>query len=319
MRLRVKDNKWIVRLFMAILLAAALNSCQHQQELCLDHDVHRQRPVEIVFDWSEHPDASPLTMSLYLFPLHGGKSRRYEFNGHHGGTIMLAPDQYTAIAINSDTERTTVRNTSSLETFEIWLRGDFAIGQQRADAPLCNQSDMIWIGQTDNIDCRCSDSIIVRMYEAVCHCTVDVLNVTNHSKVHSVTATLSGMNESISALSRQTLTANSALIGFSMERPMPNTLHSTMLTLGHCGRQRTRDATAACDLPHLLSLYFTLNDGSHCVQSIDVADQMHTQSIEDCHIVIDTVTVPTTGTPPGGGLTGTVTDWGDEINIVIRP
>lgn len=33
--------------------------------------------VKVVFDWRKAPDAAPASMSLYLFPTHGGEALRY--------------------------------------------------------------------------------------------------------------------------------------------------------------------------------------------------------------------------------------------------
>ena len=49
------------------------------------------------------PDAAPETMSLYLFPLDGGKSQRYEFTDFRGGRIRVKAGEYQAICLNSDT------------------------------------------------------------------------------------------------------------------------------------------------------------------------------------------------------------------------
>ena len=300
---------------LAVIAVLALSACDNQQELCFDHN-HDRVPVEVVFDWSECPDAEPSTMSLYLFSEEG--YRRYEFKGHRGGTIMITPGRYSAIAVNSDTERTAVRNTSSIETFEIWLREDFAVGQQRAGDPLCNQSDFVWAALMENIKCEGNDSIVVEMHEVVCHCTVDVLKLSDCADLRSVNATLSGMNESIPVYDRHAVITKNASIGFVMERPDGKGLHGSLLTLGHCGRQRSRGDTD-CELPHILSLYFNFEDGTSCVQTVDVAEQIHNQSIDDCHIIVDSVAVPDERPMYGGGFRGTVSDWEEGADIIIKP
>ncbi|MDE5594877.1 MAG: DUF5119 domain-containing protein, partial [Muribaculaceae bacterium] len=73
-----------------------LSSCDNQQELCFAHN-HDRIPVEVVFDWSECPDANPQTMSLYLFSK--GGYRRHEFEDKNGGKILVVPAAYTAIAV----------------------------------------------------------------------------------------------------------------------------------------------------------------------------------------------------------------------------
>ena len=81
-----------MRLLIIITTLASvvmLTCCQHQQELCFDHDRHERIPMDVEFDWSDHPDANPATMSLYLFPEDGRPSIRYEFEGRAGGRILV--------------------------------------------------------------------------------------------------------------------------------------------------------------------------------------------------------------------------------------
>lgn len=78
--------------------------CEHK-ELCHDHPHTTQ--LQVVFDWAKAPDASPKSMSLYLFPQDGGKALRYEFAGHKGGKIRVPAGHYDALCLNSDTEAST--------------------------------------------------------------------------------------------------------------------------------------------------------------------------------------------------------------------
>lgn len=62
-----KTMKYLLPCAAALMLAA----CQHK-ELCYDHS--HVVSLNVVFDWSEAPDATPASMSLYLFPK--GRARR---------------------------------------------------------------------------------------------------------------------------------------------------------------------------------------------------------------------------------------------------
>ena len=61
-----------------VMVMIMLTSCAHK-ELCYDHS--HVLEVDVVFDWSNAPDASPRSMSLYLFPEEGGRPVRYDLVG----------------------------------------------------------------------------------------------------------------------------------------------------------------------------------------------------------------------------------------------
>ena len=306
-----------MKILLFITSLIILCSCESQPELCFDHSSHDRKPVQVVFDWSDCPDADPASMTLYIFPDNGDATRRYDFDGREGGEFRILPGHYTAIAINSDTEKTTIRNTQSPETFEVWLRGDFAAPQQVEEELLCNQSDMVWLGEIQSFDTS-EGRVEIIMHEAVCRCTVDILKIDNHNRVKSVSATLSGMNESI-YVRNSTAEIKSAKIALDMYSPGPGSLHGSMLTLGHCGQARARGTPTDCHRTHQLQIFFSLDDGTGRLHTIDVSEQMHSQDVDDCHIVIDSISVPVSGNATGGGgLSFEVDDW-DVIDITIKP
>lgn len=49
---------------LAVMLLPLFTACEHK-DLCYDHP--HSASVEVVFDWTEAPDAHPATMSLYLY------------------------------------------------------------------------------------------------------------------------------------------------------------------------------------------------------------------------------------------------------------
>lgn len=302
------------KVFNLLMLAAVLASCQHQQDFCYDHSGHDRKPVEVVFDWTECPDAEPDGMCLYLFPVtDSANPKRFDFKGNKGGTIKTRPGIYTAIALNSGIENTAVRYSTVAETFELWLRGSFT---KNGDG-LCNPSDMVWIGVSENIDVD-GGTIRLLMRETVCRCEVDVRHLTNHNKLRSASARLSGFNEAISAIGRVGA-AGSVNICFDMERDTATSLHAELFTLGHCGRARSREGEKqTTDQRHTLSIGFTLSDGSTWVYKEDVSEQVHAQPDEYCHIVIDSIELPNTASSGGGGFEVNVEDW-ETFEFTIKP
>ena len=85
----------ILTALAAWLVAGAFMACEHK-ELCYDHA--HVVPLRVVFDWSYAPDATPASMSFYLFPKDGqGEPLRYELTDREGGIIRV-PERMTHYA-----------------------------------------------------------------------------------------------------------------------------------------------------------------------------------------------------------------------------
>lgn len=117
----------------------------------------------------ESPDASPKSMSLYLFPQDGGKALRYEFAGHKGGKIRVPAGHYDALCLNSDTEGIYYRNTEKRTTFEVTTRTTAllsrlsSLGVPSQNAPRAEgtknervalEPDRVWSDHTENIQLK---------------------------------------------------------------------------------------------------------------------------------------------------------------------
>ena len=119
---------------LAVMLLPLLAACEHK-DLCYDHP--HSANVEVVFDWTEAPDAHPATMSLYLYPEDGSEPMRYEFTKREGGTIIVPEGMYDALCVNSDKETHRIQNKERMETFQVTtgdtrsLRGALATGRGR--------------------------------------------------------------------------------------------------------------------------------------------------------------------------------------------
>ena len=296
----------------AMVVATALISCEHQQELCLDHSDNERRPVEVIFDWSQCPDADPQSMSLYLFPEGCYQPIHYYLHGSTGGIINVLPGRYSVVAINADTENTAIHYGKGMETFEISLRDSFIA---RVDN-MRNASDMIWLGVTEDIDID-SGTLLVLMQEAVCRCEIDIVNVLNIGRIRSAMTILSGMNESMRAV-ENTDALGSAKILFELNCNFDGSLHAEILTLGHCGMVRSHHDCRQCvEYKHYLDLLFLLTDGTSFYYTEDVTSQIHQQSVDYCHVVIDSLSIPDKG-HHSGGFSWNVDDW-ESVEFLIKP
>ena len=127
---------------LAVMLLPLLTACEHK-DLCYDHSHTTQ--LEVVFDWTEAPDADPATMSLYLYPEDGSEPMRYEFTDRTGGTITVPIGVYDALCVNSDKETHRIQNKEHMETFQVTtgdtrtLRG--ALSTRSETAPLARGAE----------------------------------------------------------------------------------------------------------------------------------------------------------------------------------
>ncbi|MDE6702613.1 MAG: DUF5119 domain-containing protein [Muribaculaceae bacterium] len=287
-----------------------LSSCDNQQELCFAHN-HDRIPVKVVFDWSECPDANPQTMSLYLFSKDG--YRRHEFEDKNGGKILVVPDAYTAIAVNSDNNTVKINNSGRAEDFEIALRDSYE--QQglssKTDRPLCFAPDSLWISYIDEIAIK-DNKIVVPMAEAVCRYSVEIKHLKNSNLVSSIDGALSGMHGKLSFGNREDNSEPTDIM-FSFERQNGSEFYCEFFTLGHCGLSRTRsDANE-----HKIDFNFTLGDGSRRRESVIVTEQLHNQPTDRCRIVIDTLDLPLYTSQ--GSMNTSVEEWiSDEFIITLN-
>ena len=295
-----------------ILIATALYSCQYQQPLYIEYAEGERRPVEIIFDWNDCPDAAPKSMSLYLFPLDGSHYTRHEFNNRSGGKILITPGLYAAVALNSDNEQINVFNEGHSDDFRLMIRNanslSSASSHSEKSEQICPAPEPLWTAWIPEV--RISDNkLVVKMCEAFCRYTVDVHRITNPEIVSSVRAIISGNNSAMS-FDGPDQNAKSVSLLFNFDPLVGDSVTGRLLTLGHCGLGRSRVSDAQ---PHNLTLEFTLGDGSMRSTSVDVTNQIHSQPTERCHIVIDSITVPINGS---GGMNLTVEEW-QTINIAI--
>ncbi len=314
---------------LTLLSAAILAGCQRQQELCFDHDRHERIPMDVEFDWSEHPEANPATMSLYLFPEDGRPSIRYEFNGRDGGRILVPAGRYTAIALNSDTEEILVEESDRLETFRVRLRDAYelqGLSMRAAEVPRAPGAEgermvcaptKLWRVRSDGLfaDEGTEEVKKFRMCptEAICHYTVRIDSVENIGGVASVSATLSGMAGGM-LLHDGTLTDETVTIPFEIASDGEASLSGSWMTLGHCGHSRWRTDIDPSTTKHIFTVYAILADGSRWYHNYTVTDQVHDSDPDKCDIVLDRLSLPKAMS--GGGFDISVGEWQTVTQLI---
>ena len=196
----------------AAAVLAAATSCEHK-ELCYDHS--DAVDVEVVFDWCNAPDASPESMSLYLFPAGGGEALRYEFTDCRGGMIRVPVGGYEALCLNSDTENVTYRSAERRETFEVTTRtadllsglsvlGVLSDGVPRVDGTESERvilpPDMLWSDCAESVELKPTvgtPTVTLSPEMSICRYTVEIRNAANLKYVSGISGSLSSMAESL--------------------------------------------------------------------------------------------------------------------------
>lgn len=304
---------------LAIMLLPLLTACEHKA-LCYDHSHTTQ--LEVVFDWTEAPDADPATMSLYLYPEDGSEPMRYEFTDRTGGIITVPIGVYDALCVNSDKETHRIQNKERMETFQVTtgdtrsLRG--ALASKSETAPLARgaeeersvmEPEALWSDHAERLNIHPEtgvQKIVLTPRQRVNTCSVEVRNVDNLRYVSAVSAAVTGMAggwlPGIDCLTDEKVT-----IPFEVHaNEDKTTLTGDLSFFGHCSK---------VDGTHKLMIYTQMSDGSTYYFEEDVTGQLHDPAQDPTHIVIEIdklpLPKPITG---GGGLQPTVKDW-QEIFI----
>lgn len=305
-----------IMLMSCVILTLALSSCVHK-ELCYDHS--HVLEVDVVFDWHNDPEASPKSMSLYLFPDDGGRPIRYDLIGHEGGRIRLDSGTYDIICLNSDTENIDVLDDLTYESLRVTtkdadaLRGLYAMaatikapkddGERMADSP-----ENVWSAYAEDVLLNESYSKVTLYPEPdVMNCTVEIKNAENLKWIEDIYGTLSGMADGFFP-QRDVLCEELATIAFDCSYDSENkTVTGLLSSFGHCPSSPNT---------HILAIYVTLADGSLWEYTFDVTEQVHeSDDPYNIKIVLDNLPIPKP-VVNGGGFKPSVDEWGNiDINI----
>lgn len=305
---------------MFVIISLVLCSCQHK-ELCYDHS--HTIYAKISFDWTKAPEASPETMSLYLFSEDGTDPQRYEFVGRDGGTIRVVPGVYQAICLNSDTEVICHRNTEHFSTYMLTtepvglLNGMVSAGGAVSSPPkvkgaedqkVISPIEKLWCHQMPNMNiAEGMESHTFTPDSAYCHIILEIRNVENLHQVYSVSGALSGMADGY-LIGLGELSPGLAIVPFAIKISGQNDeLKADFYTFGHCSHKLS---------DHVLSIYVIMKDGSKWSYNIDVTDKMHHRDDSNViRITLEQLPIPEikpdnpNGGGGGGGFVPEVEDW----------
>lgn len=297
----------------SVLSLCILCSCDY--ELCYDHP--HTGELRVVFDWRNAPDASPQSMSLYLFPQSGGEPLRYEFTDITGSVITVPEGTYDAACINSDTEMILYRNTGDLETFECYTRstellaGYSSYGVRSESVPRAEGTDdervtvspdMAWSDRTADIGVVKGRDNTLTLYpsEAVATYTVEIHNAENLKYAAALGGSLSSLSGGF-LLGTGITTDELVTVPFDAYKSEDKTtLHASFLAFGQ---------PQARKCPHTLIIYAILSDNAKWCYTYDVTRQVHeAPDPYHVHIVLDELPLPKP-IQNGNGFRPDIDEW----------
>lgn len=312
-----------LKLFLAslyILLVCIVAGCNHRE--FRTESPSQRAAVEVEFDWSLDPDASPAEMTVYFFRAGANYSRpiAYDLKGKNGGTVTLSPGVYAAICHNNDSDRHGFVGLNSFEEFGIHLNDNINTGGMQSgssylktgDERIAHSPDYMWVGSIAVVEIKSPDATsggkpqVVRfeMQPVVAHYTFHICNPENFNNSISVSATISGMAGTLHP--GRGMTGEETVTHLFEMSPTPDgNLFGEILTFGHCGGNSLR---SRADNAHILTIHATMADGKRWNSVHDVTDQIHNSPTTDCVIRLDSLSFPTS-TGNEGGFSPTVGDW----------
>lgn len=307
-----------------------LSSCNHK-DLCYDH-THNSR-LQVRYDWSFAPEASPSGMSVFFYPAdNNNQNSRFDFPNAIGGEVQLNLGNYLLISYNNDTEVTQFSGNENFTTHKAVTReGDIlepmygngvtsslnGEGSERVIVTpdqlyCCNVTDLTvsyqgvsyTMSRADN-DIDSVHTITLQPHDPLCHYSYEVRNVKNINNISKISAAISGMAGSMNLMDESLDDEPVTLPVPAQTNNSSNTITGQFLTFGH--NESNTD-------PHKMSFYVVTTDGSKYsikdLSKLDVTSQVHSApDRQHVHIIIDGLEIPDTQSV-GEDFVPKVEDWG---------
>lgn len=323
-------RNWRVYIYLLLLTFA---SCKADlRELCLDHN--HSANVSVAFDWQQAPQMNPqgMTVLFYNQQQPGAEPERYDFTGSEGGNARLLAAPYQAVAYNYDTETILYRSDGTPTSLEAYTRqSSIEEGTQMAIAtrgydmprapgsedeivvlepdPLCGAiSSPFQLGTGDTQAITLTPQM--RTEEVV----ITIHHVPNLQYTSQFGGAVSGLAPSVYMASGKAGTGRvtQAFTGYAAG---DSTVVMRFRIFGHCP-----DADLGIHVPHLLTVYAILADGSKWYHTQDVSAQMDEVTITPIEEKVVNIEIEELPIPKpivnGSGFQPTIDGWqGIEIEV----
>lgn len=314
-------------LFSTLLLA----SCEHK-DLCYNHPHGSE--INLVFDWSDAPDANPASMCVYFYPDGGDESDEpyiYYMIGNVGTKITVPDGTYSVIAYNNDTDGVSCGDyrrfaAHYLFTFECSILGNNGtLESDNLEVPRPDASKNERVVMTPNRMWGCAvagvkvksvagtvQTITLYPHELTCNYTFEVRNVTNLQSVAQMNAAISGMASELT-VADETLGSEAVTMALNVTWE-GSTITGQFYTFGY-----NEDINA----PKQLMLYVWSNDGSKHTygtsgdEHFNVTEQiLSAPDKRNVHFVVDGLELHEAQESTSGGYSTSVDDWAEESSTI---
>lgn len=302
------------------------DSCNHHEVIY--EELSSPVYVDIRFDWSEDPEASPKGMTVYFYRVNTKSSTPayiFDFKGSNGGQVKLRPGKYAALCYNNDSDAHGFIGVHAFEEFGLKL-GTLRSGSglssrvfyvpESVDERVANEPDLMWVSALESVEIvsitETEDSqaqvVCFPMVAVTSHYKFIVHHPINFTKSTSVSASLSGLAGTVHP--GRGLTGDETVTHvFDMALNAEGRLEGHLLTFGHCenvfiGTRRPKD-----NFKHILSFYTLSGSATSHISSHDVTSQIHNSKERDCIIELDSLVFPEKGPSGGDGMSPTVGGW----------
>ncbi len=311
-------------MILAILLALTA-SCEHK-ELCYRHP--HTAELNLVFDWSDAPEANPGSMCVYFYPEETDEMPYvFYITGNRGTTLYLPGGTYKVIAYNNDTDGVAYGATDYFETHYLHTRDTSIIESismmsqsigtvprpaASADQRVVITPNQMWgcatTGITVDTTAGTTQTIILRPHLLTCNYTFEIRNVKNLQYAARISAAISGMSGSLRVHTELT-DPEPVTFPLSVNRDS-STIYGQFHTFGY---------NAETDALKQMMLYVWCTDGSRHAYGTDGDDHFNvTRQVvnapdpRNVHIIIDGIELHKPDESDSGGFSPSVDDWDDE-------
>lgn len=313
----------VLRTVAALMAAAVMMLCGtacNERELCYDHT--HASPVDVEFDWTEAPNAAPVTMVVWFFPTDGSQGRRFELSsvdksgrGTFNSRLKVPPGTYRVLCHNGTTDNN-VEQGSTLDDYVLRTDDDNLLSPlNRADAsasaprpgltgdePVRVPASEVWAHTLDapvTVLPQSSEPVRVRFTPRQMHrcLRITITNVSNLTSDMEISGVITGVAESWSAAQNGPGGAE-VTVPFAVRHCGTDCLKADVMIFGD---------NAPHDVRHLLRLYTS----AFFFYDFDITRQMHDADPADPDIRIDLADLVLNQRVSGGIQPG-VNGWSDS-------
>lgn len=318
-------NKTLTTISTIAVTCLLAVSCEYKQ-LCMDHN--HGANVTLAFDWSrcEHPQQR---MSVECNTNDGLSRQRYSFEDCNGGSVRLQEGTWTALGWNENSslmlsyeagagrsaERYPIascRTSSLTEGTQISTRTQMPMASQAEGQRVLLHPDPIWSGLSGECRVPQMHRMTMEMHKRSTTIHITINHVTNLRYSGEFGAALSSLSSGL-RLENGRQQGEAVTMAIPLEKQGTSTLTGTLECFGHSPETRNG---AEHTIPHILTVYAMLGDGTKWYSSMDVTSQLHSAGDEpEIYLEINGLPLPKP-IVNGSGFMPEVGEW-QEVNIEI--